>query len=824
MSTSKYHGLINQGSTCYLNSVLQVLFMTKEFREAVERYPCDSKSLDFHLKDLFNELKSDTASTTKLTDVLGISKDFLQSDAAEWFENILSKMSNPDATELFQGIQTTKNKCTDCSIETKTEDPFWSLPLEMKDSFDNYDVLNGFENYFNESKLSGENQLYCEKCSTKSDTTMKVEMKHHPEVLTLLLKRFKFNYFFMKHVKVNRRVKIPEYLQIPPYGEMSPTYQLYAYVEHSGELKNGHYIVNIKDQNGEWYMFNDCRVFKTYCQPFSCKNHEMSFEAYLLFYRKISPTVADNNGTSTSGCSKSYIDKEPKEGQEGKEDHFVTNSDKPTEDRKLVEIDTSKSNVEMGNKQIQSDRRSTKDNDKHNKQDQDLDKKQYARAKLNESLPTGLHNENSVVSKSDTTKGNMKERQEQNKAAARAECSGVKEEGEINEKKNNKMDKQAKDQERIPCDKRYTKYDLVKPLVGVHNNPSKLHSDRKEDRKELNMTPQDCVDVCNRAEVNRSNKQAQSNRSEDDCESLKNLVDNNERPGRHDLQRTEMEVILNKPAENHKPPQKRKNSHSPEIDQHVEIRGESYKICEIMINGKNEKYILLKEICQASREDNGILDKCYKADCEIYKLFFDHIHVSEEPCTTPPGSKRKVTKMQTGVPSESYRGGSEKSQETRPVNQPGQIISAPSCPPDQNQMAIRIHSTANKPFENKDAGLEYNSLTSQWSRDTTRSLEVGGGAGGDLQQPLGPQCPGSSEGLASHFQGLTLNHSSDPNKTGHQRVRTKSGTFTGNQQFTDSDDRKNAISQSDTQPHVKTDETEKSSKDVCSNLFRPFYN
>uniref|UniRef100_A0A3P9NCR8 USP domain-containing protein n=1 Tax=Poecilia reticulata TaxID=8081 RepID=A0A3P9NCR8_POERE len=133
----------------------------------------------------------------------------------------------------------------------------------------------------------------------------KVEMKHHPEVLTLLLKRFKFNYFFMKHVKVNRRVKIPEYLQIPPYGEMvHPTYQLYAYVEHSGELKNGHYIVNIKDQNGEWYMFNDCRVFKvcfsvivseasifkqrknikyfysfffvqTYCQPFSCKNHEM---------------------------------------------------------------------------------------------------------------------------------------------------------------------------------------------------------------------------------------------------------------------------------------------------------------------------------------------------------------------------------------------------------------------------------------------------------------------------------------------------------------------------------------------------------------------
>lgn len=35
---SEYKGLINEGSTCYLNSLLQTLFMTPEFRENVYQY------------------------------------------------------------------------------------------------------------------------------------------------------------------------------------------------------------------------------------------------------------------------------------------------------------------------------------------------------------------------------------------------------------------------------------------------------------------------------------------------------------------------------------------------------------------------------------------------------------------------------------------------------------------------------------------------------------------------------------------------------------------------------------------------------------------
>lgn len=38
LSSLGYVGLVNQAMTCYLNSLLQTLYMTPEFRNAVYRY------------------------------------------------------------------------------------------------------------------------------------------------------------------------------------------------------------------------------------------------------------------------------------------------------------------------------------------------------------------------------------------------------------------------------------------------------------------------------------------------------------------------------------------------------------------------------------------------------------------------------------------------------------------------------------------------------------------------------------------------------------------------------------------------------------------
>ncbi|XP_035849370.1 probable ubiquitin carboxyl-terminal hydrolase creB isoform X1 [Sander lucioperca] len=292
-AANRYHGLVNQGATCYINSVLQVLFMTKDFIEAVERHTCEhpgTECIDPHLTSLFNDLKEHTAYTYTITKKLGINKVYEQRDAAEYYEKILG-LTSPDASQIFHGLLTHKTICSACRTETDTDGAFWHLSLALVDYSEHCSVVNGIEEYFRASDFSGENQMYCDKCDAKSDATIKCVIKHHPEVLMLLLKRFEFDYRYMTYVKINRTVDVPHTLQIPE----NQAYELYAVVEHFGDLRSGHYTATIKSQeDNRWYNFNDATVTLLDNQPFQQDAFKKSSSAYLLFYRKKKVDPDDN--------------------------------------------------------------------------------------------------------------------------------------------------------------------------------------------------------------------------------------------------------------------------------------------------------------------------------------------------------------------------------------------------------------------------------------------------------------------------------------------------------------------------------------------------
>ncbi|XP_019209392.1 uncharacterized protein LOC102081728 isoform X2 [Oreochromis niloticus] len=307
---NKYHGLVNQGATCYLNSVLQVLFMTKEFRKAVTRNPGRSQYIDHPLDTLFDNLKKNTAYTHEISSKLDINSVSVQGDAAECFEKILC-LTSPEASQIFQGVLTHRNKCSTCSTETGTDDPFWTLPLQLVESdIKDYNVAHAIAKYFSQSDASGVNQLYCDQCGCKCDAAIKLEMRHHPDVLTLLLKRFKFDHRYQVYIKMRQEVIVPKTLQISE----NQTYELYAFVEHFGDLRSGHYTVTIKSQDDEdddrWYNFDDTYVRLLPEGPFQLERNKTaltrSSTAYLLFYRRKKMHAADTQHISeapTGGAS-----------------------------------------------------------------------------------------------------------------------------------------------------------------------------------------------------------------------------------------------------------------------------------------------------------------------------------------------------------------------------------------------------------------------------------------------------------------------------------------------------------------------------------------
>ncbi|XP_053272537.1 ubiquitin carboxyl-terminal hydrolase 47 isoform X1 [Pleuronectes platessa] len=278
-----YHGLRSPGLTCYLNTVLQLLFMTEDFRASIQRCCSkDSTTIDALLKKLFDNLERGLAHTHRLTTKLGIVDVYEQRDAAEYFEKILC-LTTPEASKIFKGELNHKTTCGGCKKKSDSRGFFWILPLPMEDSSRHtYTVERGLAAFFRKDKVNGENRMYCTECDQKHDADLECEMTQNPEILTLLLKRFTFDYKCRHYVKLRCQVEVPQTLHMKDCK-----YDLYALVHHFGNLTGGHYTAEIKSfETGAWYCFNDDIVIKV--KPlFGFGNSSLrSDTAYLLLYRK----------------------------------------------------------------------------------------------------------------------------------------------------------------------------------------------------------------------------------------------------------------------------------------------------------------------------------------------------------------------------------------------------------------------------------------------------------------------------------------------------------------------------------------------------------
>ncbi len=326
------HGIINVGSTCYLNTAIQCMFHCKSI-------------LDFTMKSSNN-----SAFTTVLRDLLatiwekseiGVPRQFIQvsrhlfkdrmeileqNDMEEFLHVLIERLTKDHGetideskiqllerkahgsfvrqmdklivdmdlswvkahkneysilVELMYGQQITQTQCLTCKAINHNHEVFTTFPLAFPSVPADSTVLS-IESLL---QFNMKAELVCGwKCDIcRSDATCRKSIKFWrlPRILMIVLKRFNSGL-----EKTKTAVKIDPTLTLDDYTIFDDKcdYNLVSLGCHVGNIHSGHYYAICKHFNGSWYRFDDSNVEEIG----SYNDINMNWaDVYVAFYEKI---------------------------------------------------------------------------------------------------------------------------------------------------------------------------------------------------------------------------------------------------------------------------------------------------------------------------------------------------------------------------------------------------------------------------------------------------------------------------------------------------------------------------------------------------------
>ncbi|XP_058155751.1 ubiquitin carboxyl-terminal hydrolase 2-like isoform X4 [Dasypus novemcinctus] len=313
-------GLVNHGLTCYLNALLQCLFVTPEFRDRVQDAPRSSQQQQA-LEQIFGDLEArrGPVETRALTACLGLG--YGQQDVGEVFLLLLDKLGRDDLQEVFQSEVEKVIRCSRCGSEDHIPPggrtlllPLASLvrlhgldgdgqaprelPREPAGRAQDTGALSGpHVQHFDED----DNLFFCERCDAKTPASKEQRFLRLPKILVLQVSEFTFKKGKFHKAQATTNVSHVLELQTAPRAPAAPhssgsrgatvtpaperkRYHLYAMCSHRGDYSGGHYTALVQPPGQEqWYHFNDQRVDRvgSFPQQFTHR----SGLPYLLMYR-----------------------------------------------------------------------------------------------------------------------------------------------------------------------------------------------------------------------------------------------------------------------------------------------------------------------------------------------------------------------------------------------------------------------------------------------------------------------------------------------------------------------------------------------------------
>ncbi|XP_055858762.1 ubiquitin carboxyl-terminal hydrolase 38 [Episyrphus balteatus] len=336
MNSNAKVGLVNLGNTCYMNSVLQALAMTKEFSRGIllsgskspllikiqklialmlhssrfELTPSrvldatrppgftpglqqDSSEFLGYLLDTLHEQELDDAPSSSSSSSTTTQKQLQQTPSQQQQQQQIER-SSTTIEKTFMGKLATTYKCLTCSWQSTNIDSFRDLQLsfpEVKnDCASNYTVQDLIDYYCSSEKLHGDNQYFCERCKKLSDAERFINVISAPKNLILTLKHFKYDQSNHMRAKLMHKVFHNENVSVKVCSAetlaeiASVHYDLYAGVVHSGcSMDSGHYYTYASDGNNKWYKFNDDVVNQ--CKIAELNNLTPPNTPYILFYQ-----------------------------------------------------------------------------------------------------------------------------------------------------------------------------------------------------------------------------------------------------------------------------------------------------------------------------------------------------------------------------------------------------------------------------------------------------------------------------------------------------------------------------------------------------------